>query len=196
MTKFLSSQCYKTSAQNVLYTNSREFVLRMNRELFDKIYLGITDKIYRLAIVMLGDSNEAQDVVQDLYENLLNKRASLNISKGFESMIIRSAKNLCIDKLRLRKRKQVLPEKIAPPDNIDGNTVVGRIFLREHLMGVITELPEKQRLIVQLRDIEGYDFNEIAEIMECDQAIIRVTLSRARKKIKEELIKTGENGKA
>ena len=42
--------------------------------LFDKIYLSITDKIYRLAIVLLGDSNEAQDVVQDLYEHLYNKR--------------------------------------------------------------------------------------------------------------------------
>lgn len=47
MTKFISSQCYKTSAQNVLYTNSGEFVLRMNSEPFDKIYLGITDKNYK-----------------------------------------------------------------------------------------------------------------------------------------------------
>ena len=48
--------------------------------LFDKIYLSITDKIYRLAIVLLGDSNEAQDVVQDLYEHLYNKRICASIS--------------------------------------------------------------------------------------------------------------------
>ena len=168
----------------------------MNTELFDKIYLSITDKIYRLAIVMLGDSNEAQDVVQDLYENLRNKGASLNISKNIEASILRSGKNLCIDKLRRRKRTQKIPEQIIPPENIDGNSTIGRVFLREHLMRMIALLPEKQRIVIQLRDIEGYNFNEIAEIMESDEATIRVTLSRARKKIKEELIKTGENGKA
>ena len=98
MTKFISLQCYKITTQSVLYTNSREFVLIMNTELFDKIYLSITDKIYRLAIVMLGDSNEAQDVVQDLYENLRNKGASLNISKNIEASILRSGKNFCIDR--------------------------------------------------------------------------------------------------
>ena len=164
--------------------------------LFDKIYLSITDKIYRLAIVLLGDSNEAQDVVQDLYEHLYNKRASLNLSKNIEATILRSGKNLCIDKLRRRKRTQKIPEQIIPPENIDGNSTIGRVFLREHLMRIITLLPEKQRIVIQLRDIEGYDFNEIAEIMESDEATIRVTLSRARKKIKEELIKIGENGKA
>ena len=63
-------------------------------------------------------------------------------------------------------------------------------------MSTIALLPEKQRAIIQLRDIEGYNYNEIAEIMEMDEASVRVTLSRARKSIKEKLIKIGENGEA
>ena len=165
-------------------------------ELFNKIYLSLTDKIYRLAIVLLGDSYEAQDVVQDLYEQLYSKKASLHFSKNIEALILRAAKNLCIDKLRKRKRQQKIPEKIIPQQDIDGNSTVSNVFLRESIMSTIALLPEKQRAIIQLRDIEGYDYNEIAEIMEMDEASVRVTLSRARKSIKEKLIKIGENGEA
>ena len=49
-------------------------------------------------------------------------------------------------------------------------------------------LPDKQRIIIHLRDVEGYEFEEIARILESDETSVRVNLSRARKRVKEELL--------
>jgi RNA polymerase sigma-70 factor (ECF subfamily) len=59
---------------------------------------------------------------------------------------------------------------------------------------VINQLPEQQRLIVQMRDIEQYEFEEIAKILEMNETAIRVALSRARKTIREFMIKTHSYG--
>ena len=52
----------------------------------------------------------------------------------------------------------------------------------------ISELPERQRIVIHLRDVEGYEFEEIARIIESDETSVRVNLSRARKRIKEQLL--------
>ena len=54
---------------------------------------------------------------------------------------------------------------------------------------LITELPDKQRLAIHMRDVEGYEIEEIADLLESDEASVRVNLSRARKSIREQLIK-------
>jgi RNA polymerase sigma-70 factor (ECF subfamily) len=50
-------------------------------------------------------------------------------------------------------------------------------------------LPEKQKLVIHLRDVEGYSFEEMSEVLEMDEVALRVNLSRARKKVKEEILK-------
>ena len=59
---------------------------------------------------------------------------------------------------------------------------------------LMNQLPEQQRIIIQLRDIEEYDYDEICEIVEMNQTAVRVALSRARKTIREQLIKTHAYG--
>jgi RNA polymerase sigma-70 factor (ECF subfamily) len=59
---------------------------------------------------------------------------------------------------------------------------------------IIEELPEQQKIIVQLRDIEAYDFDEIAKVVDMNPTAIRVALSRARKTIREQLTKTHRYG--
>jgi RNA polymerase sigma-70 factor (ECF subfamily) len=58
----------------------------------------------------------------------------------------------------------------------------------------INELPEQQKLIIQMRDVEEYDFEEIAKIMEMNETAIRVALSRARKTIRAFMVKTNDYG--
>jgi len=53
---------------------------------------------------------------------------------------------------------------------------------------IIASLPPKQQLIIHMRDVEGYEFDEIAEIAECDENSVRMNLSRARKRVREELL--------
>jgi RNA polymerase sigma-70 factor (ECF subfamily) len=59
---------------------------------------------------------------------------------------------------------------------------------------IINSLPDQQRIIIQLREIEGYEFAQIAEILGLSESTVRVNLSRARKTIKEELVKINGYG--
>jgi RNA polymerase sigma-70 factor (ECF subfamily) len=97
-----------------------------------------------------------------------------------------TTRNLCLD--RLKKRK-ITSERIEDLKNEmtesqqDQKTDLSDIVRKIHQ--IIQTLPEQQRTIIQLRDIEGYDFEEIAELLNMNENAVRVNLSRARKKIRE-----------
>lgn len=98
------------------------------------------------------------------------------------------AHNLAIDYQRTRQRSQsfALDERIAG-DNGDSDTNTKNIA--ELTRYLIQQLPERQRLTIHMRDVEGYELEEIANILESDEASVRVNLSRARKSIREQLTK-------
>ena len=104
-------------------------------------------------------------------------------------------KNWCFDRL---KSKQAQNLKIVHNNYEDHSQSLQKsIEVNDSLRWVekhMEALPEKQKLILQLRDIEQYEFNEIAKILDMTEATIRVSLSRARKSIREKLTKTHNYG--
>jgi RNA polymerase sigma-70 factor (ECF subfamily) len=99
------------------------------------------------------------------------------------------AHNLAIDRQRARQRAQsfIGTERTTPIADGDSETTTNDIAkLTRKLMA---ELPDKQRIAIHMRDVEGYEIEEIANLLECDEASVRVNLSRARKSIREQLIK-------
>lgn len=150
-------------------------------------------KLYHFARVLLNDQNEAEDAVQEVCLKLWGMREKLEEYHNLEAFSMKVLKNYCLDRIKLKKPVYV----------DDYRTMTGRqteqenphVILERHdlagLLGNILEkLPEQQRMAFQLRDIEGYDYEEIAEIMETNKNSVRVALSRARKKMREELIKS------
>jgi len=100
-------------------------------------------------------------------------------------------KNLCLDKLKSKKNKT--DELTIRNQGMNDLTPYKSIELSESVKNVqriINTLPEQQRMIVQLRDVEGYEFEEISEILQLSINTIRVNLSRARKKIRSSYLKT------
>jgi RNA polymerase sigma-70 factor (ECF subfamily) len=98
------------------------------------------------------------------------------------------AHNLAIDRQRARQRAQsfIVAEGITPMADGDNETTTNDMAtLTRKLMA---ELPDKQRIAIHMRDIEGYEIEEIANLLESDEASVRVNLSRARKSIREQLI--------
>jgi RNA polymerase sigma-70 factor (ECF subfamily) len=99
------------------------------------------------------------------------------------------AHNLAIDRQRARQRAQsfIGTERTTPIADGDSETTTNDMAtLTRKLMA---ELPDKQRIAIHMRDVEGYEIEEIANLLECDEASVRVNLSRARKSIREQLIK-------
>lgn len=155
----------------------------------------IKDKVFRFARKILDSHEDAQDVVQDLFVKLWQMRSELSRYDSLEAFSIRVTRNMCLDKLRHEKQKtQKLQVVYKNQTTADYTDHFEHKDASDIVKNMIQELPEKQRMIIHLRDVEEMDYEEIAEIMEIEINAVRVNLSRARKTIKEKLIKTMNYG--
>ena len=146
------------------------------RNIFGKKRL---DFMFRLACSILGRSDEALDMMQDVAERVLRKQDGLQEVENIDAFLTRSVRNACID--RLRRRKDTTPKIPEVPDEKSPEGWSDRQLVHKAL----ARLPEKQRLAVHLKDIEGYSGKEIARILETDEANARTILSRGRRALRE-----------
>jgi RNA polymerase sigma factor (sigma-70 family) len=138
---------------------------------------------------LLGDPEEAQDIVQEVFIKLWTRREKLDEYRSVEALAVVITRNLCLDKIKAKKypmeRLENLKSDIPEPGT---ETKKELSELADKIKEIIRSLPEQMKTIMQLRDIEGYDFEEIAGILEMNENAIRVSLSRARKKVREIMI--------
>lgn len=135
--------------------------------------------MFRLACSILGQSDEAQDMMQDVAEKILRRHGNLKDVENIDAFITRSVQNACID--RIRKRRDTTPKIPELPDGRNPDRWSDRQLVQKSL----AKLPERQRLAIHLKDIEGYSSKEIADILETDEANVRTLLSRGRRALKE-----------
>lgn len=159
----------------------------MNTEEFNIKVLSLKNKIFRFARRILISIEDAEDVTQDMFIRLWGMRNKLDKIENIEALAIKSTKNLCLDRLKHEKVKRKHLENLK-----DIHTGINKIKsvdgeIREIIQNVVNNLPEKQRMVMHLRDIEGYEIKEIVEMLGMDANAIRVNLSRSRKKVKEEV---------
>ncbi len=167
----------------------------MNQVEFIKLINPFKDKLFRLAKRLLVSTEEAEDATQEILVKLWNKNQSLEKYNSIEAFAITMTKNYCLDQLK-SKRAQVL--KLVH-DNFDNNQADLQKKLEDEdslnwVEKIMNNLPEQQKLIVQMREIEQYEFEEIAKILEMNETAIRVALSRARKTIRDAMTKKHNYG--
>ncbi|WP_020526632.1 RNA polymerase sigma factor [Flexithrix dorotheae] len=163
---------------------------------FKNRVLPTKNKLYRFAFRIVGDTDEAEDIVQEVFLKVWNNRSEMHLYRNMEAWCMRLTKNLSLDKVKSksfktsREKQEVdLPlNGYSPHQQTEWNDVLQKIDV------FINELPEKQKHIIQLRDVEGYSYKEIADILELDLNQIKVNLFRARKTIKDKLQKTESYG--
>jgi RNA polymerase sigma factor (sigma-70 family) len=169
----------------------------MNLEAFQNRVLPAKNKLFRFAFRLLGSSEEAKDVVQEVMIKVWNGREQMAEIQNMEAWCMRVTKNLSLDKLRLRQRRatdsmdegfEIRNEALSPHENTELNESMLRINQ------LIAALPEKQRQVIHLRDIEGYSYNEICEMLELDMSQVKVSLFRARNAVREKLVKMNAYG--
>lgn len=159
----------------------------MDTERYKREVLPLKDKLYRFALRLLGDSEEARDAVQETFLKLWNLRNRLDMYRSLEAFSMTMIKNHCLDKIKSR-RTVSLEQVYIQPQSDEENSGEKRFEISEtynRVKKLMDVLPEQQRLIIQLRDVEGYEFEEISEITDMNVNAIRVNLSRARKRIKD-----------
>ncbi|MDB9955100.1 sigma-70 family RNA polymerase sigma factor [Flavobacteriaceae bacterium] len=145
--------------------------------------------------ILLVSTEEAEDATQEVLLKLWNHRQKFKDYNSPEAFAMTMTKNWCFDRL---KSKQAQNLKIVHNNYEDHSQSLQKsIEVNDSLRWVekhMEALPAKQKLILQLRDIEQYEFNEIAKVLDMTEATIRVSLSRARKTIREKLTKTHNYG--
>ncbi|MEM5564410.1 sigma-70 family RNA polymerase sigma factor [Psychroserpens sp. AS72] len=162
---------------------------------FTKLVLPFKDKVFRLAKRLLVSREEAEDATQEILLKLWNKKQNIKEYRNIEAFAMTMTKNFCLDRL---KSKQAQNLKIVHSNYEENNTSLEKqVEARDSVdwvSKIIEELPEQQKIILQLRDIEEYDFDEIAKVVDMNPTAIRVALSRARKTIREKLTNTHRYG--
>jgi RNA polymerase sigma-70 factor (ECF subfamily) len=162
----------------------------MNLEEFKIQVLPLKDKLYRLSLRLLGKVEEAEDTVQDAMLKLWMKKEELSGYQSVEALAVVMTRNICLDRIRSKDfRVQRLPDRQEVAGAVDPGEVLENKDLGGFIRKVVESLPEQQKTILHLRDIEGYEYEQIAEVMDMNVNAIRVNLSRARKKVRETILK-------
>jgi RNA polymerase sigma-70 factor (ECF subfamily) len=162
---------------------------QMTKTEFVNSVLPIKDKLFRLALRFLN-SADAEDIVQDVFYKLWMRNGELQDYKSIDAFAMVVTRNLCLDKIKSKAYQN--KELVEWNEPVDKNSPERMTELKDDV-GMVHQamkiLPEAQRMIVQMRDVEEMDYDEIGEVMQMKVNAIRVNLSRARKAIRDQLIK-------
>jgi RNA polymerase sigma-70 factor (ECF subfamily) len=166
---------------------------------FKMLVMPYSSRLYRMAYRLMNSREEAEDIVQEVYMKLWGMRNELADYKSIEALCIRITRNLCMDQLRRRKvnhnamkiqRAEMGPASDDPGEDLEKQEQ------KEIIHTLIASLPEPQRSLVHLRHMEGKEYKEISEMVNMNVNAIRVSISRARKQMREMLEKQYSSWKA
>lgn len=165
-----------------------------NRKAQLKLYNRYCDGMFIVASRFLRDSFEAEDAMQEAFIKAFTKLHQYKGDVTFGAWLKRIVINKCIDKLKARKLELVaLNENILEKAEEDNNWEIEDGIGVETVKSTIDKLPEKYKYPLMLYLIEGYDHEEISEILEISQVASRTLIHRGKRKLQDEL-KAIKNG--
>ena len=167
----------------------------MQQTEFLNVVLPFKDKLYRLAKRLLVSKEEAEDATQEILMKLWSKKKMITGYNNVEAYAMMMTKNFCLDRL---KSKQAGNLKLVHSNYKDENvSLQNQLEVNDSLSWIekiMEELPQQQKMVLQLRDVEQYEFEEIAELLGMSATAVRVALSRARKTVREKLVQKHNYG--
>lgn len=184
----------------------RELIQAINAgrtDLFHQLVKRYQDKLYNFGLRMCGNRHDAEDMVQDTFLNVFRFLKNFRHESKFKNWLYKIASSACLHKRRLSKYAPEADKELSwdtltravdvsklsetpqwatqPLDNVLNTE------LSDHIKAAILDLPEKYRVVIVLRDIEGFSTIEAAKILGLTQANIKVRLHRARLFLREKL---------
>lgn len=155
----------------------------MNRKEYNNAVHEYSGRIYGYALKYLQNTEDASDIVQDVFEKLWNNRKKVEIDKA-KPWLFTCAHNAMINLIKKNSKLSYVDQIIS---NDYSESHANRYEMSEIIERSLALLPPVQKSIILLRDLEGYNYKEIGEILELSEAQVKVYLFRARNKIKKQL---------
>ena len=162
--------------------------------LFDQHVMPASQRMYRYALSILKDEQTAHDVVQECLVKIWKKREILGQIDNVEAWAMRITRNQCFDWVKTNRFTLPAEDYVENPDQIkaDHDTLLEdqRLWLER----VLKTIPQKQREVFHLREIDGMSYQEISEILTMGLSDVKVNLHRARAKVRTSLQKIDAYG--
>ncbi|MGI6669596.1 MAG: RNA polymerase sigma factor [Acetivibrionales bacterium] len=168
-------------------------------EAFEELIEAYQKKIFNYAYRIIGNYDDAADLAQEALIRIFKSIGGFKEQSSFSTWIYRITTNVCLDEIRRRKNKKEysLDEEVQVDDGHLKRQVVNEdpgpdeVFEREELRSLvknaIDKLPEEQRIVITLRDIQGLSYGEIAQVLDCPDGTVKSRISRARQALKKVL---------
>ncbi|MCF2488928.1 RNA polymerase sigma factor [Dyadobacter sp. CY347] len=167
----------------------------MDLQAFNQRILPVQGRLFRLAQMFLRNREEAEDAIQDVLLRLWANRQQLETYNSIEALAVQMTKNLCMDKLKSHHKQKMQNDAdissvqagdLSPHRQLENSDSAALIHK------LIGELPDQHKLVLHLRDVEEYTFEEIEQVTGLTNANIRTILSRARQKLRENYLKAND----
>lgn len=163
----------------------------MDEKSFKQKFLPLHPKLYRIAFALTNNAQDAEDILQETYCKLWDKRKELMSIENHEVFCVTLLRNMCLDFLRsatYKHRGEDVNEATVINSTSPETELIGQDSI-EIINRIISKLPENQRQIVRLRSIDNCSSEEVEQITGLSAINVRVLLSRARKTIREQFEK-------
>lgn len=161
----------------------------MELEVFKKQVIPLRRKLQNIVFKLLQDEDDAEDIVQETFLKLWSMRDKLDAYNSVEALAVQIARNKALDKMKARKTERVEEgSKGIASEALTPDKALEQLDLVELVRHIVESLPLLQQEIIRMKDIEGYEMNEIAEITGTQVEAVRVNLSRARKKVRDKFM--------
>lgn len=157
---------------------------------FTSLINSVRDRLHRMAYQVVGDADEAEDVVQEVLIKSWNKRDQIAELDNPPAWLLRMTKHQAIDRIRSAKVRQLRETEAAPAD-MEARTPYRLTAAKDslnHIHRVLQQLPDAQRQVLQLREVEGMEYREIAEATGLSMDKVKVYLHRGRSKMRALLL--------
>jgi RNA polymerase sigma-70 factor (ECF subfamily) len=169
---------------------------------FEDIVREYERNVYNIALRICGDREDALDVSQESFLKAYHSLHSFRGDSKFSVWLYRIVSNTCLDLLRERKRRAEVPlvreddegeadQAEIPDESLSPEKLYERRLTREALRRGLLSLPEDQRKILLLREIQGFSYEEIAQILSLESGTVKSRIFRARRKLCEFLEEDG-----
>jgi RNA polymerase sigma-70 factor (ECF subfamily) len=160
----------------------------MNAQEFKQRYMPHYRLLYRVAYHLTANAQDAEDLLQDLYLKLWQKRDSLTDEAMKESYLVAMMRNLFLDQHRLKHidTSVELKEESSPPDERSLDHQIDSQDELQQMEGLISELPDRDAKIIQMHLVEERSYEEIEQDTGLSQGNIRIIVMRAKKKLQQQ----------
>lgn len=164
----------------------------MDADTFKKVFIPYHQKLYRIAYRIVQDAANAEDIVQDTFIKLWNKRDEMESVDNTEAFAIVILRNTCLDYLRKTKNDRYTDYDTDMPETTSLTKQIELQDEAEKVKYLINKLPDQQRQVMMMKHWDDYSDEEIEQATGLSAGNIRVILSRARKTIREQYAKIGQ----